>query len=216
MTTVTQASDRGTLFESVVCGRCGGTGQYSYCSMYGSRCFGCGGRGRKLTRRGQVAQEFYRGLLSRRADELAVGDRVFVLGNGITHGNAWLTVGEAEIGDDGRVRIRFDRESGEAVVTMVGETRDRLYRAAASREERAAAAERAKLVQGALTKQGKVKVKLTDAERAECAAAGLIGEEEHWSARLDEQERIQRDYPDSPVAPEWFDPAYAGERWEEE
>lgn len=29
----------------VNCGRCGGCGEYSYCSMHGSTCFGCSGRG---------------------------------------------------------------------------------------------------------------------------------------------------------------------------
>lgn len=38
----------------------------------------------------------------------------------------------------------------------------------------------------------------------------------HWDARLDEQERINRDYPDSPLAPAWFDPADAGERWDDD
>ena len=38
----------------------------------------------------------------------------------------------------------------------------------------------------------------------------------HWADRLDEQERISRDYPDSPLAPAWFDPMAAGERWDEE
>ncbi len=36
----------------------------------------------------------------------------------------------------------------------------------------------------------------------------------HWSERLDAQQRIGRDYPDSPIAPAWFDPANAGERWD--
>lgn len=40
--------------------------------------------------------------------------------------------------------------------------------------------------------------------------------EKHWDARLDEQERILERYPDSPVAPSWFDPAYAGERWDDD
>lgn len=38
----------------------------------------------------------------------------------------------------------------------------------------------------------------------------------HWQARLVEQERINRDYPDSPIAPSWFDPADAGEHWDED
>jgi hypothetical protein len=36
----------------------------------------------------------------------------------------------------------------------------------------------------------------------------------HWSDRLKEQERIDADYPDSPFAPSWFDPANAGEHWD--
>src|SRR5262249_34055018 len=38
----------------------------------------------------------------------------------------------------------------------------------------------------------------------------------HWEARLDEQERINRDYPDSAAAPSWFDASYAGEVWSED
>lgn len=38
----------------------------------------------------------------------------------------------------------------------------------------------------------------------------------HWDKRLDAQERHNRSYPDSPVAPGWFDPTYAGESWDED
>jgi hypothetical protein len=38
--------------------------------------------------------------------------------------------------------------------------------------------------------------------------------DKHWSDRLDTQERINRDYPDSPIPPAWFDPANAGEVWD--
>jgi hypothetical protein len=40
--------------------------------------------------------------------------------------------------------------------------------------------------------------------------------EKHWDERLDEQERINERYPDSPCAPSWFDESYAGERWDDE
>ena len=36
----------------------------------------------------------------------------------------------------------------------------------------------------------------------------------HWELRLDEQQRIQRTYPET--APRDFDPLYAGESWDEE
>jgi hypothetical protein len=38
----------------------------------------------------------------------------------------------------------------------------------------------------------------------------------HWDKRLGAQERIERDYPDSPTPPAWFDPEAAGERWDDD
>jgi len=37
----------------------------------------------------------------------------------------------------------------------------------------------------------------------------------HWAARLETEDRIRHDYPDSPFAPSWFDPADAGEVWDD-
>lgn len=42
-------------FETESCSRCGGSGQYSFCTMYGSTCFKCGGSKRQYTRAGKVA-----------------------------------------------------------------------------------------------------------------------------------------------------------------
>lgn len=36
------------LVEPRTCGRCGGSGHYSYNAMDGTTCYGCGGRGKKL------------------------------------------------------------------------------------------------------------------------------------------------------------------------
>lgn len=47
------------LFESEPCGRCGGCGRYSFNQMDGDRCYGCGGTGVKLTKRGAAARAFY-------------------------------------------------------------------------------------------------------------------------------------------------------------
>lgn len=38
----------------------------------------------------------------------------------------------------------------------------------------------------------------------------------HWDKRLEKQEEINRDYPDSPIPPAWFDPSMAGESWDED
>lgn len=62
------------LFESVSCGRCGGSGQYSYCTMHGTRCFGCGGSGQKLTKRGRAAQDFFTAMRVVPFADIKVGD----------------------------------------------------------------------------------------------------------------------------------------------
>lgn len=38
----------------------------------------------------------------------------------------------------------------------------------------------------------------------------------HWLKRLDFQKETKEKYPDTPCAPAWFDPTYAGERWDED
>lgn len=65
-----------TVFECDVCSRCGGTGEYSFNQMDGTRCYGCNGTGWSYTKRGKAAREFYRKSLTKRADELRVGDQI--------------------------------------------------------------------------------------------------------------------------------------------
>lgn len=36
----------------------------------------------------------------------------------------------------------------------------------------------------------------------------------HWRGRLDVEDRLNRDYPDSPYPPAWFDPTAIGETWD--
>jgi hypothetical protein len=38
----------------------------------------------------------------------------------------------------------------------------------------------------------------------------------HWEIRLEKQEEIRQAFPDSPIAPSWFDPMDAGESWDED
>ena len=72
--TVTATNARPLLFESKVCSRCGGTGNFSYCQRYGTTCFGCGGTGVVLTKRGQAAQAFLNANRQVSVDDLAPGD----------------------------------------------------------------------------------------------------------------------------------------------
>lgn len=40
--------------------------------------------------------------------------------------------------------------------------------------------------------------------------------DKHWTQRLERQREIDEAYPDSPIAPSWFDPANAGEYWDDD
>jgi hypothetical protein len=67
-------------FERETCGRCGGSGHYSYCQMYGTTCFGCGGSGQRLSKRGTVAASWLRERLTMDVTEVKAGDTVFLPG----------------------------------------------------------------------------------------------------------------------------------------
>lgn len=72
------------VFEYVTCSRCCGTGKYSFNLMHGDRCYGCSGKGYKLTARGAAACKFYSDSMCKPAKELQVGDVVRV--EGMTNG----------------------------------------------------------------------------------------------------------------------------------
>lgn len=60
-------------FETVTCNRCGGSGHYSYCEMYGTTCFSCQGKGKVYTKRGLAARAWLQALRTKPVANLAVG-----------------------------------------------------------------------------------------------------------------------------------------------
>jgi hypothetical protein len=72
------------LFESQACTRCHGSGRYSFNMRHGSMCYGCGGRGEQLTKRGAEAQRFFRELSTVKVADLKPGD--VIRATGITRG----------------------------------------------------------------------------------------------------------------------------------
>lgn len=85
MNATTTTTKNPTLkYETQSCGRCGGSGSYSYCSMYGSTCFKCSGRKTVLTRAGAKARAavdaFVAEHFSKPVEELVAGDRVTLSG----------------------------------------------------------------------------------------------------------------------------------------
>lgn len=67
-------------YDTVTCGRCGGSGHYSYCSMYGTRCFGCAGRKTKVSKAGAKASAAVKAFIAEhfsvKIEDLVVGDRI--------------------------------------------------------------------------------------------------------------------------------------------
>ena len=59
MTTKQTATKEEIEYEKETCGRCGGNGKYSFNRMTGNRCFGCSGRGIKLTVDGAIAKKAF-------------------------------------------------------------------------------------------------------------------------------------------------------------
>ena len=156
------------LFESATCSRCGGSGEYSYCSMYGKRCFKCGGRGWVLTKRGAAAAAKYRELLSKPASDLQPGDQIRVEGfnaGSYSQPTRWYTGKEVAV---------VTRELGSSMVDGVmkpfgpgllevicdgfsyaGVKPDHLFRVANTAEQKAEKLAIARAYQETLTKLGK-------------------------------------------------------------
>lgn len=63
-------------WEKTSCSRCGGSGRYSWCEMYGDKCFKCHGSGKQLTKRGEAALAWYRNRLEVPASEIRPDDYI--------------------------------------------------------------------------------------------------------------------------------------------
>lgn len=139
-----------TLFESEYCGRCGGSGKYSFNLMHGDRCYGCGGSGVKLTKRGKAASAYLQESLKRLASEVQVGDNVMEM-VGMGGPDRWHLV-EAIRNVNGE--LYMDLRRGSHKITRVTGP-DFLVRCVRNAEELKAAKERAKAYQSTLNKLGK-------------------------------------------------------------
>lgn len=146
-----------TDLETQTCTRCAGSGHFSYCQMYGSICFKCGGLGWTLTKRGKVANEALRRMRSKPASELVAGD--VILYEGFTAGSLrvpskWHTVQKVEPDalNPGMLSIVCEGfRSGCGPSTM--------YRVRQTREQLAATMAAAVAFQSTLTKTGTVRVR---------------------------------------------------------
>ena len=83
-------------FDQETCGRCGGTGRYSFNLADGDRCYGCSGAGKKLTRAGRKAYDAFEAALTIPAKDVVVGDIVNVKFLTITRRRRVLSIGPSE------------------------------------------------------------------------------------------------------------------------
>ena len=89
---MTNTTNAAAKIETQPCSRCGGSGQYSYCTMHGTTCFKCGGAKNVMTKRGKAANDYLVSLRSRRAAELKVGDLVKIDVGFVARQMAWAKV----------------------------------------------------------------------------------------------------------------------------
>ena len=137
--------------ETETCSRCGGSGQYSYCTMYGSRCFKCHGKGKVYTKRGAIAADYLKTLRSKRAADLKPGD--LILDEGIPGFAAprWVKVEivEPDTQTPGRLVIICNK------INFSGYQPDHMFRLGQTAEQKVETLKQAIEFQNTLTKTGK-------------------------------------------------------------
>lgn len=154
-----------TTLETQTCSRCGGSGHYSYCQLYGTKCFKCGGAGKVYTKRGRAARNYLETIRSKPAGELVPGDVVLFPGIPGVSGDRWVTlvsivpsklvaaVDGVPVDASNMVDYEGVAKDGKGFSTM-GVTKDSLVRVAQTAEQRAETLARAVAFQETLTKTG--------------------------------------------------------------
>jgi len=91
------------IFETKSCGRCGGSGNYSFNLMHGSRCYGCGGSGVVLSKRGLAARNYYMQSMKKQLKDIQVGDYILCDTSMFGGPSRWHKVEEIKKGDVCRI-----------------------------------------------------------------------------------------------------------------
>lgn len=139
-------------YEREPCTRCGGSGEYSFNQVDGTRCFKCGGLGKQLTKRGAAAAKFADELLVRPIEEVPEGQTFVCDGWGVRHKFCTAVEHKGTIArkGDGTPLRSFDvfTRSGKEVASLGEGIKVRLH---PTREQ----IEQIKAYQDSLTKAGK-------------------------------------------------------------
>lgn len=145
-------------FEYKTCGRCGGSGEYSFNLMHGTRCYGCGGTGFVLTKRGAAAQAYLDAMRKKRAADFVAGDLVYESTVRKFYRITEVKVGNAKVlgygySGDGNYKQVVLIAGG--LIILAGP--DDMYRTGFDAETKAAQVAKALEYQSTLTANGKVK-----------------------------------------------------------
>lgn len=190
--------------ETKTCGRCGGGGRYSWCQRYGDVCFGCGGRGTVLTKRGRAANAYLVRLRSKLAADVAVGDVIResgITGDGTVY-DFWARVTERRE-DGGTLTFVSVPCKGTETLTHSGIAPDALIRVPQTVAQKRATMALAVAYQATLKPDGKpykrpptarTRPVLSDAEKAARKAVRVAQKAQAMQARIDAaREALSRD-----------------------
>lgn len=147
-------TNKPTIFQSETCGRCGGSGRYSYNQMHGSTCYGCSGKGSKLTKAGRAAYDFYLASVSKPARDVVVGNKIWesiAIGSNIASG--WMRIHEINVAEDGKLTLICNHSKLGRI--LFGSMPDALVQVAPTTEERDLKIAAALAFQATLGKNGK-------------------------------------------------------------
>ena len=143
-----------TAFETEPCSRCGGSGNYSYNAMDGTRCYGCGGCGYKLSKRGSVAKKAFLESMTKPASEVKVGDQIFDF-IGLSANRVWQHVSEIREDRLNKDMATFTLTRNGKEVCGLGLLGTTKVISVSSNEERSEKLAAALAYQSSLTKAGK-------------------------------------------------------------
>lgn len=91
------------VFETQTCSRCGGSGNYSFNLMHGSRCYGCAGSGTVYTKRGKAARARFHDALKVEPAKVQPGWLVCWSDLTLSGKQKWVRVADVKVGADGAV-----------------------------------------------------------------------------------------------------------------
>jgi len=148
-------------WEVQTCSRCGGCGEYSFNMIDGTRCYGCGGSGLKLTKRGAEAKAFYQRSLESIVKDVQVGDYVFEYVN-VKGARKWLKVSSIKKDElnVGQGRVTLELCTGGKVVCNFGTFYESKILKVSSESQRQDKLNAALAYQDTLTVAGKPRKKL--------------------------------------------------------